>query len=648
MLVAEKIALYGSDEDLPRRLMLRAGPTSLELVGGRWGPVYVNGHEVWHGLAFLFRDSSWGTPEPVLEILRHDIEGDGFILSLRGHIACAPPDGTGEPVANATIGLDIQVRGQADGSLHFAAQATPFSDLLTHRCGWVLMHPMSAQGCAVKVQHVDGRVSLSTLPQEVPAWPPFTAVRSLSHEYAPGHWAEVFLLDEDYELEDQRNNADASFKTYSRSNFMPRPYLLKQGQAWTRAMHLRLLGRPPEEKPRATAPFLRWPMTQDAMSVTRLGLAITPDMTHAPDDWLLSTLKQWRPDFLHLTLWSDALQEEVDWQGVQALLLAAGASLRLDLCQSDGLGDGGSADSACRSLAKELARANVVPAFMAALPCGPKAAAFLRQIFPQSAIGGGTPHFFAQLNRLEVSGAEDFMGFTVCPIVHGTDDDAVMKGLQSLPSMLATARQRHRQRDWHVGPSRISARASPLGAQPMSDGQKRLALASCDPRSRGLFGAAWFVGHMAAALKAKVHGLTLPSLVGEDGLFAPVNGAWRMTPAAAMLQVCLPWKTLEEVLWTPETDFSADLQTDAIAAIAGRDDKEKHLLLANLSAQVQKLPWIQGHPRVSCAVLDAASWLQHQESPTMSPWRVWPDGPSDLVLSPYGLMHLHLPLSHGD
>lgn len=111
MLVAEKLALYGSDEDLPHRLMLRAGPMTLELVGGRFGPVYANGHEVWHGLAFLFRDSSWGTPEPVLEILRHEIEGDGFVLSLRGQIVCASPHGSGESVEGATLGLEMEVRG---------------------------------------------------------------------------------------------------------------------------------------------------------------------------------------------------------------------------------------------------------------------------------------------------------------------------------------------------------------------------------------------------------------------------------------------------------------------------------------------------------------------------------------------------------
>ena len=70
MSARERLSLYGCDERLPSRLSLRAGPVSFELVGGRFGPLRVNGHEVWHGLAFLFRDAAWGTPEPVFEQVR--------------------------------------------------------------------------------------------------------------------------------------------------------------------------------------------------------------------------------------------------------------------------------------------------------------------------------------------------------------------------------------------------------------------------------------------------------------------------------------------------------------------------------------------------------------------------------------------------
>ncbi|PUE19797.1 hypothetical protein B9Z43_08210 [Limnohabitans sp. MMS-10A-192] len=645
MSARERLALYGCDEPLPHRLSLRAGPLSLELVGGRLGPVYAHGHEVWHGLAFLFRDAGWGTPEPVFEVQHHHIEVAGFALTLRGHIPCAPEDVAGQPAEGARIELALQLRGDADGAVHLLAQAMPSHDLLSNRCGWVLMHPMSAAGCAIEVRHVDGRVSLSTLPQEVPAWPPFMGIRGLRHEYAPGHWAEALLPGEDYELEDQRNNADASFKTYSRSNCMPRPYVLRQGQSWTRELHLRLLGQSPEQACAVASPRLRWPLTQDAAPVIRLGLAMTPDMTRQPTAWVLDVLAQWRPAFLHLTFWTDTRDAGVDWSGMRTLLQAAGASLRLDVCGLEGLGQGGQADAVFHALAQQLAQAGVVPAAVVALPCGAQAACFLRELFPASAIGGGTPHFFAQLNRLEVSGGEDFMAFTVCPIVHGADDEAVMNGLQSLPSMLETARRRHPARDWHLGPSALSARASPLGRQPRSDGQKRMALAFRDPRSRGLFGAAWLLGHLAAAAHARVQALSLPPLVGEDGLFYSSGEAWHMTPSAALLQVCCRWHTLQNVPLQAADDLGTSTPTWPLAAIAGRHGECWQILVANLRAHAQTLHWLDGNRLASWAVLDAQSWSQHQDSLISSPWRELGDCPVELVLPPYGLALIDLPLS---
>jgi D-apionolactonase len=651
MSARERRALYGCDEPLPQRLKLRAGPLSFELVGGRFGPVHAHGHEVWHGLAFLFRDAAWGTPEPVFEVLDHQIEGVGFALSLRGRMACDPQDVVGAPVEGAGIRLDLQVRGDPDGGLHFQAQATPSHDLWSNRCGWVLLHPMSAAGCAMQVQHVDGRTSVSSLPHEVPAWPPFTAVRALRHEYAPGHWAQAQLPGEDYELEDQRNNADASFKTYSRSNSMPRPYVLRQGQPWTRELHLCLLG-PPPDPPTEVSPSalqLRWPgsLTHGASPNLRLGLAITPDMTRAPAAWVLAVLAQWRPAFLHLTLWPDTPNAAVDGTGLRRLLQAAGASLRLDLCGREGLGDGGTPDADCRALAQQLALAGVVPMSVAALPCGVQAARFLRSLFPGSAIGGGTPHFFAQLNRLELSGGEDFMGFTVCPTVHGADDDSVMQGLQSLPSLLETARRRHPERDWHLGPSRLSARASPLGRQPHSDGKRRMALASRDPRSRGLFGAAWLLGHLAEAAQAGVKALSLPPLVGEDALFWPRDDTWQMTPSAALLQVCLRWQCLHPVVLQAADEPCTAAQGRGVAAVTGHNGQCWQMVLANLGAQAKTLG---GSPEASWAkwaCLDAESWLHFLDTPSSSPWRELGDCPVSWVLPPYGLVRIDLPFLPG-
>ncbi len=641
--VREHQALYGCHEPLPARTALRAGALSFELIGGRFGPVHANGHEVWHGLAFLYRDAGWGTPEPVFEQVQHHADAQGFVLELHGHMACAPTDVAGEPVDNARIALHLTVRASADGQVQLRAEATPTHPLRANRCGWVLMHPLQAAGCRLEVQHGDGRVTQSSLPEEVPAWPPFTAVRGLRHEYRPGHWAEALLPGEDYELEDQRNNADASFKTYSRSNFMPRPYVLAAGQPLVREMHLRLLGPAPPaaRQPTASVARLHLPPAGQATRLPRLGMAITPTTSHGIEAWELDVLHQWRPAFLHLTLWTDALAHDVDWDGVRTLLQATGAGLRLDLCARAGLGDGGPQDQALRQFSQQLAQTGVSPASVAALPCGPRAARLLRQLFPGATIGGGTAHFFAQLNRLEDSGDEDFMAFTVCPTVHGTDEDSMVHGLQSLPSMVQTARRRHPGRAWHIGPSWLPARASPLGPQPASRGHQRTALARLDPRTRGLFGAAWLLGHLAAAGQAGVDALTLPPLLGDDGLWWLDAGAWQATPAAALLDVCLRWTDRQRIeLHGPDgTPLSWPL-----VAIAGTTAQGRQVLLANLGAEPHTLHWPDAGQR---ACLDAAAWLQHLDDPTRSPWRDAGHSPGELTLGPYALARLDLFLPSG-
>ena len=95
-----------------------------------------------------------------------------------------------------------------------------------------------------------------------------------------------------------------------------------------------------------------------------------------------------------------------------------------------------------------------------------------------------------------------------------------MHGLASLPAMLATWRARHPTLPLRAGPNAIAARSSPLGAQPTSDGTRRIALAAVDPRSGAQFGAAWALGHVAAWAYAGtgLQAISLMSLTGASGV----------------------------------------------------------------------------------------------------------------------------------
>ncbi len=596
--------LLGTDEPVPAALLLRAGPLQVRLRGTRLLALEVAGHEVWHGAAFLYRDEGWGTPEPVAQTTRIEEREDGFTVRIDGHIpACQ------------RIDLRIEITGHADGSLTYDARATPCADLPANRIGACVLHPPSTFGRRIDVTHVDGRNSASRLPTLVAPWPPFMLVRALRHEYADGAWATCQLDGDSFELEDQRNNADASFKTYSRSNLMPRPFMLAGGREIHQQLTFRVESLPAStEVATATTPSLT--VCTDVAPMPAIGLGITPAEARADTAASLAgVLGQLAPPLLHLGLRSP--HEAVHWPGVAALLAAGGSRLRLDV---EGL-DGASAQATLGALAREVSRAGVGPCAVAVFPGTPAILDAARLAFPKATIGSGTPHYFAQINRIEGLGPVDFLSFTASSIVHGADDDAVMHGLQSLPWLLRTLAANHPRVPVHTGPSAIATMRSPLGAQPEGDGVRRIALARRDPRTGAMFGAAWVLGHVAALAQAGANAISVLQLLGDQGILAPeTQGSWKRRPAFFVLQALSGATHLRRV----ET-----AAPDRVAALWIRRNGQHLLLLANLTGDgidIPAPPSATGVPqRLDALAIDSGA---------PAPWR-------DHPLT--GDQHIHLP-----
>ena len=588
---AVRIALYGTDEALPRALTLRAGPLSMTIRGAQIVDFQVAGYEVWHGVSFLYRDPDWGTPEPVYQRVKHDIGGDGFSLQLEGYIPTQP-----------AIDVLLTLRGDAQGVVTIQARAVPRGDILANRIGLCLMHPMQAMGSALEVEHVDGSISRAVFPAQVPPWPPFTGIGAIRHEFSPGHWAHARFQGDEFEFEDQRNNADASFKTYSRSNSMPRPYALRAGEASEQALTrcIEASTGALDQAPQQARP-LCFDDCAEAAKMPQLGLAISASDAQA-SPLLRAALAEIAPALLHLSL--PLPDQPVEWTGIAALLSAAGARLRLDLVASV-------TATALMRLAAELRDAGIEPESVAVFPGAPSILAAARRAFPKSAIGSGTPHFFAQFNRMDTVGPTDFLSFTICPIVHSADDAAPMAGLQSLPSLLATARASYPKRAMRIGPSSLGARGSPLGKLSASDGTRRVALAGRDPRTRGLFGAAWLLGHVAHAARAGAAALSVMSLRGDAGIVDDaIDGHLRRHPTFFVLAQLARFKQLQLVTVSNLT---------GVVALAGVREGQAVLLIANLTSDAVDVTVRDAGPT---HVMDAAAWQAYVSGESVSPWRL--------------------------
>lgn len=533
--------LFGTDEALPALLELRAGPLALVLREGELHDLRWEGCAAWHAVTFPHRDADWWTPPFAVEEVAREPRDGGFRLEVRGAFATVP-----------RLRTRLVVEGDAQGRLRIAAEAVADADLATNRTGLCLLLPTTAAGEPCEVEHDDGRMTRSTIPTLVPPWPPFMGIREFRHRIAPGCWAHCAFAGDSFEFEDQRNNADASFKIYSRSNMMPRPYLLRAGVPVRQSLELFVEGVPSPARVRSApaAPV-------SLRMLPRLGLAIAP--TGGDEDLIRRALAILRPGFVHMSLDVDDLPKlRSDVPGLEN-----GLPLHVELTVRD----------------RTVSDADLVPLralrpeAVAAFPSLPGTVEALRRAAPEAATGGGTPHFFAQINRIEDLGPVDFLTFTVSPLVHGAADDEVMACSRSIPGLVATLERRWPGRPVHLGPSAIAMRASPLGQLPPADGRSRRAMACDDPRSRGLFGAAWVLALVASCAEAGVAALTLMAAEGPSGVVERRSDGLLWHPASAVLAR----------LGSPAEIVPAPvIPAPRLAALAVRRGGSRELLLANL------------------------------------------------------------------
>lgn len=477
---------------------------------GRIGPIgWCEGPEVWHGVHWLLRDPHWRTP-PVrfgrpIGALENGAHDPDWQIELRG--VFEPYGCAGAPTAPGRVRTRLRVTGTGSGVLTVSGEVKLDSNvapLPVHRIGLCLLHPLTQAGAKVEIVHDDGRTTRSSLPRLISPWPPFSGIRVLRIALQRGVWAVAEFDGESFELEDQRNNADASYKTYARSNFLPRPFLIEAGAAIRQQLRLWVDGRPARRAP-GRAPGLDLSQLQvGPAQAFELGLAVEPADLRAPARTAARAARL-APAVLHLTCDPRQPLAAGRLEVLSRMRAAAGARLRLDLLEMGSP----AAQAALPGLAQRLHAAGATPFAVAVFPTSAEAVRAARAAFPRARVGGGTPDFFVQLNRMDRLPALDFLAFRVCPTVHQADDRTVMDSAMAVPGMLQTLALRRPGLPVVIGPSGMAARRSPLGALAPDGAPGPVPLAATDPRERSAMATAWAVGQVAASLAAGAQGATV-------------------------------------------------------------------------------------------------------------------------------------------
>jgi D-apionolactonase len=447
----------GGRDGAPR---LGRGRLALEIADGAVRAVSFDGTEAVRGIDYPIRDADWRTL--VVEETEAQAGTDSYLRRFRS------ADGAFE----GTFTLRIEAEEDA-ARLDAAIEIHALRDTAVNRVGFVLLHPAAA-GAALEVVRGDGRREEARFPRHVsPAQPVFDIAR-LRHRIGPVE-VEIAFEGETFEMEDQRNWTDASFKTYCRPLALPRPFPIVSGETIRQriAVTLRAAGAATAAAA-ATAPA-RCPMPA-------ITLAHEAALSGSPPAALA------RLGAAGTLLRVDAARPTLD------LPPSLGPVTLEIVTEGDAGGDIRRVQAGCA--ASGLAPARVVglprPYLASHQPEGPwpdgpapmDLVPLLRRAFPGAEVGGGMLTNFTEFNRHRPDPERiDFATFGTTAIVHAADDRSVLETLEALGDVFASARALAGPRPLRLGLVSIGMRGNPYGAAVAENpARRRVAMALDDPR----------------------------------------------------------------------------------------------------------------------------------------------------------------------
>ena len=637
------VKLFGTEEAVTPPRILRAGPLTAELDAGNLRHIRFGGVEVIRAVSFIVRDRNWGTCNPTISDLDVD-EGDGFTVSYRAVAA----DGS------QSFRYAAKIRGSADGRVDFEAEGVAETDFQTNRTGFVVLHPIvGVSGRPVLIEHVDGSFVDGAFPDLIDPVQPMMDVRALTHEPTPGLRVTCRMEGDAFEMEDQRNWADASYKTYVRPLARVWPYVIPAGERLEQAVRLQMAGpAPPLDDadgpvtltlgaPLGPAPRLGLgldpdeigPMRAEARAVRALGPAILvchydPRRKHGRD-----TLKALADSaaMIGAEPWLEAVVADVEGYAEEV------ASLGLDVAAI-----GSPFSTVLLSPAPDL-KCTLPGSIWPPAPPADALFRIARAAFPRVRIGGGMFSYFTEMNRKRPPvDLLDLVTFTTIATMHAGDDHSVMEGLEALPAIAASAKAIAGDKPFVVGPSAIGMRHNPYGDAPLSNpGNVRQAMTYNDPRHRGLLGAAWTLGCFARFAAGGAEAITFG---GPTGAFGVVHTArdWPQPwfdEAGGLFPVFPVLRGLADLAGKPMVSV-APSRPDAVQAIAVARDGGVEVWVANLT----------GHPLVvhlgrsarDAAVLDDAAFALAATDYDAIAHLARPLAEEQLALGPYAVARVRL------
>ncbi len=659
---------YGRDEPPLEERPLAAGSLSAALVGADLAHVRMGDVALIDRVFMSVRDRDWNTVEPVLS---------GLTIRDGGGSVTATFD-----ARNRQGDIDVRWRGTVTaaegGTLTYAMDGEAGGDFDYCRIGFCVLHPAAtAAGRPFHAETIKGRVD-GELPRLIAPQsivdgvelPLFPACSRLTVDLGDVRVVTAFEGDL-FEMEDQRNWTDASFKTYCTPIALGYPHHAERGRRFHQVVRVSV------ERARATGAS----GTQRAArrrSPALIEMAIPADpggsgprLGVGSASWLGRELTPREAARLR-AIGLDHLRTDVrlsapDWRARldRDMRDAAAVGARLEVALF--------VHEATASLLPELARMLAVnrparvlvfheeTAGTRSTPAGwlTRVRAVLGDVTPGAMFATGTDGDFAEINRDRPNLTDaDAVTYAMNPQVHAFDEASLVETLETQKTTVATARTFAADLAVGVSPVTLRQRFNPAATGPAEPSDKAVPgdlPPGIDLRQPTLFAAGWTVGSYAALAGAGADWVTYFETVGPRGRMAaaglrrdpadlvPAGGVFPVYHALADLSGAVGWTC---------APLAGRGGAGALTGLVMRRGEEVRVVVANVRPETQ--PVALDVPRswlLRLRLLDEDNVLTAMAAPARYRATSWESiaasRPVTIRLLPYALARIDARVSTG-
>jgi hypothetical protein len=465
------------------------------------------------------RSENWRSIPAVTTLISSNISGSSFQVLFENRHTDGPID----------FSWTGSISGHPDGQLQFSMDGIARTSFRKNRIGFCILHSSQEfAGATCVIEKIDGSVEQQAFPVQIAAHQPFLNLRSISTEVVPGVQAKIRCEGDIFETEDQRNWADASFKTYSTPIALPHPIEVLRGKALSQTITLTLEHTEPIPiNPRLGAspePSLVIDGTPHALPA--IGLSCSSGdlpLTHSEVD----RLRALGPAHLRFELDSYSPREFARLHRAVEDANQVGVPLEIVLFLSnDPEPELKSLREVLRGMNPRIDRWLVFsgPFHTTTVVDIRSARKYLADLSPVAKFLGGTDENFAEFNRFRPPIADlDGLTFSLNPQVHADDHETLVENLIAQHEIVKAAKAVANGLPVSVSPISLKPRYLSHVREHMNHSQQLPD--SVDPRQMSLFGAAWTVGSLKYISEAGARTATYFETCGWKGVMETAEGS---------------------------------------------------------------------------------------------------------------------------